>query len=1371
MNALPIIALFFLLGGASQREKPAPPRVLVFSKTTAYRHDAIASGVTCVRELGAEGGFAVDSTEDSAAFTPDNLAHYRALVFLNSSGDVLDDRQKEAFQGFIRGGGGLAAIHQGVTTLDKWPWYVALVGGVKFGGHPEVQQATCHREARDHPATKELGDSWSWTDEWYNFVPNPRPRTHVLITVDESSYKGGNMGKDHPISWYHEAEGGRVWCTALGHTKEGYTLPLLRKHLLGGIRYAAGLAPAGSADATADDRRLDPQARAFLEKMKNSGAQGFETLPVAEARKNFLAMRELAGPPEAVEKIEDRAIPDGPRVRIYTPAGPGPKPALVYFHGGGWVLGSPDTMDAPCRRMARASGCVVVSVDYRLAPEAHFPKPLEDCYAATSYVAGHAASFGVDAGRIAVGGDSAGGNLAAAVTLMARQRGGPALAFQLLVYPATNHAFDTASYRAFGQGYGLTEAAMRWFWAQYLARPEDGQMPLASPLRADLHGLPPALIVTAEFDPLRDDGEAYAARLQAAGVRVQSRRYDGQLHGFFQMGGVMNRGLQAIDESAAALRAALGSAPDRDRDRRGARDPAPSLDREAYARYAREHSGDVARGRKLFFDPKGADCVRCHRSRGEGGDIGPDLSDVGGKYERALLIESVLDPSRQIVEGYRPTVVATTDGRVFTGIVKGESAQELTLVDAQGHRQVVRKSEIEQSMSDQTSLMPDGLAAGLSQRDFADLIAYLDGLRSAGQGSPGSGVTGPIALPPSFSSDRVASGITGATAMAIASDGRVFICEQTGALRVVKCGALLQRPFVSLEVDSHWERGLIGVALDPRFDENGHIFICYVTPRPYVHHRISRFTARGDVAVPGSEVVLFEGDDQTKLGGSVPAGHQGGAIHFGKDGKLYVALGEQTAGMPAQAMTTLQGKLLRLNPDGSIPVDNPFYRTAQGKYRAIWALGLRNPFTFAVQPDTGRIMVNDVGQDRWEEVNEGFAGANYGWPLTEGPTTDPRFRGPIHHYAVASIAGGAFAPTGATAGFPRHYQGKYFFMDFVRGWINVLDPDHPEQVEAFAAGLTRPVDLAFGPDGELYVLQRDAWVVDDHFRAGTGSLLRIRAQPGSGESPNNAVVRVREVTIHGDMDCFQVETPTATYVYGKRGAGFASIIDKDGRDWVSYRPGGEARGEYRGLPKCGHPTKYFHCGYGYGQYQTNNPFSSRVTAREPGHARIESETRDGKSACLWDFYPDHATLTLLRIDLARFWFLYEGTPGGKLSANRDFVIHADGQKTTLGQPWSQVVPWVCFGSAETSVGFVCVNHQDPEPGETDSYVSWPFVKNPSGSFQDMTVFGFGRKGHDKLIEHVADLKRVPARYSIAFIPRADHATAKPICDHLRADAR
>ena len=168
------------------------------------------------------------------------------------------------------------------------------------------------------------------------------------------------------------------------------------------------------------------------------------------------------------------------------------------------------------------------------------------------------------------------------------------------------------------------------------------------------------------------------------------------------------------------------------------------------------------------------------------------------------------------------------------------------------------------------------------------------------------------------------------------------------------------------------------------------------------------------------------------------------------------------------------------------------------------------------------------------------------------------------------------------------------------------------------------------------------------------------------------------------MDCFKVETPTATYVYGKKGAGFASILDKDGRDWISYRPGDKAKGEYRGLPKCGQPTKFFHCGYGYGHVQDRRTSSQAASpCRSADHVRIESETADGKSACAWDFYPDHATMTLLRIDLPTYWFLYEGTPGGKLDADKDFVIRPDGTKTTLDKPWSQVVPWVCFGAAET----------------------------------------------------------------------------------------
>jgi uncharacterized repeat protein (TIGR03806 family) len=349
-------------------------------------------------------------------------------------------------------------------------------------------------------------------------------------------------------------------------------------------------------------------------------------------------------------------------------------------------------------------------------------------------------------------------------------------------------------------------------------------------------------------------------------------------------------------------------------------------------------------------------------------------------------------------------------------------------------------------------------------------------------------------LPDGFAEAQVADKLTGATAMDIAPDGRIFICEQTGALRVVKDDALLPTPFISLTVDSSWERGLLGVALDPQFPKSPYVYVCTIAPEPYPHHRISRFTARGDVAVPGSEVVLLEGDDQRKLGGSVQNGHQGGAIHFGPDGKLYIAIGDQTAGQPAQDMASFQGKMLRINPDGSIPEDNPFVKTASGKYRAIWALGLRNPFTFAFQPGTGRMLINDVGGAN-EEINEGAAGTNYGWPTADhGPTSDPRFKGPIHWYKESGITGGTFYNPPVRQ-FPSEYVGKYFFTDFKAGWIKVLDPDHPQKLADFASGFETNhgvVDLKVGPDGDLYYLNRGAWVKDRDFRPNTGSLWRVR---------------------------------------------------------------------------------------------------------------------------------------------------------------------------------------------------------------------------------------------------------------------------------------
>jgi putative heme-binding domain-containing protein len=504
---------------------------------------------------------------------------------------------------------------------------------------------------------------------------------------------------------------------------------------------------------------------------------------------------------------------------------------------------------------------------------------------------------------------------------------------------------------------------------------------------------------------------------------------------------------------------------------------------------AMNQGGDPGRGKALYLSAA-ARCVTCHKVHGQGADVGPDLSQIGGKLDRTHLIESILDPSAEIPAGYHVTMIMTKVGRVFTGVVKSETTTAVTLVDMQGKHLTVALADIESRALSKVSLMPTGLADGMTPAEFTDLIAYLSTLRTGPAPTPGEGSTGTLTLPEGFKAEIVADRFTGATALEVAPDGRIFVCEQKGTLRVIKKGKLLAQPFVTLAVDATWERGLIGVTVAPDFPKTPHVFVCYVARNPYPHHVVSRFTASGDVAEPGSERILLEGDDQTKLGGSVPAGHQGGAMHFGKDGRLYIAIGDQTAGKPAQEMNSLLGRLLRINPDGSIPDDNPFFARATGKYRATWALGLRNPFTFAVQPETGRVFINDVGGIA-EEINEGIAGANYGWPTVEhGPTTDPRFRGPIHHYPTACIAGGVFAPGDLT--WPTRYRGQYFFSDFNHGSIKTIDPAQPAVARTFATGLRRPVDLRFAADGGLHVLVRDAWVIDQHFKGATGALLRIQ---------------------------------------------------------------------------------------------------------------------------------------------------------------------------------------------------------------------------------------------------------------------------------------
>jgi acetyl esterase len=245
-------------------------------------------------------------------------------------------------------------------------------------------------------------------------------------------------------------------------------------------------------------------------------------------------------------------------IRVYTPAGTAPFPILLYIHGGGWVIGSRDSHDDLCRSLCHRAGALVVSVEYRRSPEHKFPAALEDCYAALSWCARHATGRG-DGSRLAVAGDSAGGNLSAALTLYARDQGGPPLRLQVLIYPVTNCGFDTASYHENAEGFGLMRDAMIHYWNCYLAKPEDGRNPYASPLQAaDLRGLPPALIQTAQYDVLRDDGEAYAARLRRAGVPVRCTRYLAMVHGFIQFGGAYEHGRVGVQEIAEALREAFG---------------------------------------------------------------------------------------------------------------------------------------------------------------------------------------------------------------------------------------------------------------------------------------------------------------------------------------------------------------------------------------------------------------------------------------------------------------------------------------------------------------------------------------------------------------------------------------------------------------------------------------------------------------------------------------------------------------------------------------------------------------------------------------------------------------------------------------------
>lgn len=347
-------------------------------------------------------------------------------------------------------------------------------------------------------------------------------------------------------------------------------------------------------------------------------------------------------------------------------------------------------------------------------------------------------------------------------------------------------------------------------------------------------------------------------------------------------------------------------------------------------------------------------------------------------------------------------------------------------------------------------------------------------------------------LPAGFVQYRVAEGLN-PTDMAIAPDGRIFITEKNGLVRIVEEGALLPDPFLVLDVDDYNERGLGHIALHPEFPDSPYVYIFYTIPGGS-RNRISRIVANGNYAAPGSEQILYETD--VKIG-SV---HHGGAMQFGSDGKLYVSTGENGLANNATNLNNDAGKVLRMNPDGSIPADNPFYNAATDKYKALYAKGFRNPFSLGIQPETGRVFVCDVGGDGWEEINDVVAINDYGWPFVEGKSGNPsvpaNYRNPVYNYnheAGCAVVGAAFYPASGGA-FPNQYAGKFFFADYCKGFIAVLNPFDGSREPDFITGIKRPVGIRISPSGDFYYLARaglGGGTEADNTASTDGSLWRV----------------------------------------------------------------------------------------------------------------------------------------------------------------------------------------------------------------------------------------------------------------------------------------
>lgn len=514
----------------------------------------------------------------------------------------------------------------------------------------------------------------------------------------------------------------------------------------------------------------------------------------------------------------------------------------------------------------------------------------------------------------------------------------------------------------------------------------------------------------------------------------------------------------------------------------------------------------------------------------------------------------------------------------------------------------------------------------------------------------------PATLPAGFT-ETIITGLSSPTAMAFAPDGRLFVCQQTGALRVIKNGALLATPFMTLSVNSSGERGLLGVAFDPNFATNNFIYVYYTVATAPIHNRVSRFTANGDVVVSGSELVILELNNL-----STATNHNGGAIHFGPDNKLYVGVGENANGANAQSFSNLLGKILRINPDPAnlVPSDNPYFNDAGviGINKAIWALGLRNPFTFSFQPGTGRIFINDVGEVTWEEINEGVAHSNYGWQICEGnncggntPPTD--YRAPLYVYAHSTgtptgcaIVGGAFYNP-VTQQFPAQYVGKYFFADLCSGFIRYIDPSAAPPIGSstpFATGISTPVDLQVSSDGSLWYL----------FRGGSVGVGRIQF-PAGQIAPTITQHPQSQTIASGQSVTFNCNAsgPTPINFQWQR-----NNADIPGATGTSYMIGAVAPADHNAQFRCVATNAF-------GSAPSNNATLTVVSGPSPGSVLISEFRLDGPNGFNDEFLELYnntdASITVQSTDGSAGWSVGYGMlcagcpPNGELIATY-FVI-------------------------------------------------------------------------------------------------------------------